>query len=95
MSEVVDEELVVTLRRLLTQSGGTVARVTHELETREALTDDTALAQLRDDVLVIEEELAALKAMLLGYIDWDSKLQQLLDGEIPPLEDDPDGLGYE
>jgi hypothetical protein len=93
VAEVVDEELVPTLRRLLTQSSGTIARVVDELETRGTVIDDAGLAQVRDDVFVVDEELTILKAMLLGDFDWDSELQQLLDGEMPPLEYDPDADG--
>lgn len=93
VKKVVDEELVPTLRWLLTQSSGTIGRVVDELETRGTVIDDAALSQLRDDVLVVDEELTILKAMLLGNIDWDSELQQLLDGEIAPLDHDPDADG--
>jgi hypothetical protein len=90
---VVDEELIPALRWLLTQSSGTIARVVDELETRGAVVDDAGLAQLRDDVSVVDAELTILKAMLVGDIDWDSNLQRLLDGEIPPLEHDRDADG--
>jgi hypothetical protein len=93
VEKVVDEELVPMLRRLLTQSSGTIGRVVDELETRGTVIDDAALSQLRDDVLVVDEELTILKAMLLGDIDWDSELQQMLGSEIPPLDHDPDADG--
>ncbi len=79
--------LVLRLRWLLTQSSGTIADVAHQLETRAADVDDAARQQLRDDVLVLDEELALLKALLLPPIDWDAEHERLLAGEIPPFED--------
>ena len=90
IADAIGDELVPTLRWLLTQAGGTVGRVTHQLEHRAADIDDDARAQLRDDVLVLDDELATLKALLLGLIDWDSELARLLKGELPPLDIDRD-----
>lgn len=90
VAEAMGDELVPTLRWLLTQAGGTIARVAHQLEHRAADIDDDARAQLRDDVLVLDDELATLKALLLGLIDWDSELERLLKGELPPLDTDRD-----
>ena len=90
VAEAIGDELVPTLRWLLTQAGGTIARVAHQLEHRAADIDDDARAQLRDDVLVLDDELATLKALLLGLIDWDSELERLLKGELPPLDTDRD-----
>jgi hypothetical protein len=89
VAEAMGDELVPTLRWLLTQSTGTVARVVQQLERRATDIDDGARAQLRDDVLVLDDELAALKAMLLA-IDWDSELARLLRDELPPLDPDSD-----
>ena len=74
------------LRWLLTQSAGTIADVAHQLETHPFDVDDRGREQLRDDVLVIDEELATLKR-LLAFVDWDAELQGLLDEENSP----PDG----
>ena len=71
------------LRWLLTQSAGTMADVAHQLETRPFDVDDRAREQLRDDVLVIEEELAMLKG-LLAVVDWDAEFQGVLGEENPP-----------
>jgi hypothetical protein len=60
-----------------------------QLERRATDIDDGARAQLRDDVLVLDDELAALKALLLA-IDWDSELARLLRDELPPLDPDSD-----
>jgi hypothetical protein len=89
----VEEELIPTLRWLLIQSSGTIARVVDELETRGTVVDDADLAQLRDDVSVVDAELTILKAMMFEDIDWDSNLQRLLDGEIPPFEHESDADG--
>ena len=74
------------LRWLLTQSAGTVADVAHQLETHPFEVDDGGREQLRDDVLVIEEELATLKR-LLAFVDWDAELQDLLGENSPPDTD--------
>jgi hypothetical protein len=52
------------------------------LETRAAEIDDDARAQLGDDVLVRDGELAVVKALLLELIDWDSGLARLLNDEL-------------
>jgi hypothetical protein len=84
------DELLSRLRRLLTQANGTIGEVAHQLETRAADIDDGARVQLRDDVLVLDGELAVVKALLAELIDWDSELKWLLDGELPPLDPDID-----
>jgi hypothetical protein len=81
-------DLVPHLRWLLTESTGTIADVAHQLETRANEVGDNARAQLRDDVSVLAEELATVKALLGGFIDWDYETKRLLAGEIPPLEPD-------
>jgi hypothetical protein len=77
------------LRWLLAQSSGTIADVAHQLETYPFALDDDAREQLRDDVLVIEEELVMLGA-LLASIDWDAEFERLLRDEIPGPETDAD-----
>jgi hypothetical protein len=78
------------LRWLLTQSSGMVAAVANQLEDRPADVDDDARVKLQDDVDVLEEELALLKVLLLGPVDWDAEQGRLLAGEIPPFDDDSD-----
>ena len=75
------------LRWLLTQSAGTVADVAHQLETHPFDVDDRTREQLRDDVLVIEEELATLKG-LLDFVDWDAELRDLLGEQSSPPDPD-------
>jgi len=86
-------ELLPALRWLLTHASGTIGEVVHQLESRAADIDDGARAQLRDDVHVVDGELAVVKALLLELIDWDSELRRLLEDELPPLgtDTDPDG----
>jgi hypothetical protein len=83
-------DLVPRLRWLLTESAGTTANVAHLLETCAAEVDDNARAQLYEDVSVLEEELATVKALLGNYVDWDAAAKRLLAGEIPPLAGDED-----
>jgi hypothetical protein len=90
VADALGDELVPTLRWLLTQATGTVGRVAHQLEHRATDIDDDARAQLRDDVLVLDEELTTLKALLLGMMDWDYEFERLLKGELPPLDADRD-----
>lgn len=90
VAAAIDEELVPTLRWLLTQATDTVGKVAHQLEHRAADVDDDARAQLRDDIHVLDDELATLKALLLGLIDWDKELARLLKDEVPPLDADRD-----
>lgn len=84
------DALLPTLRWLLTQTSGTLGLISHQLETRAADLDDVAREQLRDDVLVLDDELATVKALLFEPIDWDSELMRLLDDEVPPFEEDVD-----
>ena len=79
--------LLPRLRLLLTQSSGTIADVVHQVETRAVDLDADAREQLRDDVLVLDEELATLKTLLVAPIDWDAEHERLLAGEIPPFDD--------
>jgi hypothetical protein len=76
------------LRWLLSQSSGTIANAVHQVETCGAELDEAACEQLRDDLLVLDEELAILKALLITPADWDADYQRLLDGEIPRLDPD-------
>lgn len=93
VASLADDDILATLRWLLTQAGGTVADVAHRLESRAVDIDDRAREQLADDILVLDDELNAVKSLLLGAIDWDSELERLLKGEIPPPEDDTDAEG--
>ena len=89
-----DGELVPRLRWLLTESAGTIANVAHELETRAAEVDDHARAQLQDDILALDDELATVQTLLGNKVDWDAETRRLLAGEIPPFQidaDDEDG----
>lgn len=81
-------DLVPQLRWLLTDSAGTIANVAHQLETRGPEVDDNARARLYDDVSVLDEELATVKALLGNFVDWDAEAKRLLGGEIPPLAGD-------
>jgi hypothetical protein len=90
VAEGIGDELVPTLRWLLTQATGTIGRVAHQLEHRAADIDDDGRAQLREDVLVLDDELATVKALLLQLIDWDSDFERLLKGELPPLDSERD-----
>lgn len=84
------DELIPMLRWLLTQAGGTIGEVAHQLESRAADIDDRARAALRDDVLTVDGELAVVRALLVESIDWDSELKRLLKDELPPLDTEPD-----
>ncbi|MFL5864840.1 MAG: hypothetical protein ACJ780_29440 [Solirubrobacteraceae bacterium] len=75
------------LRWLLAQSSGTIADVAHQLDTAADALDEDALEQLRFDLLVVDDELATLKAMLAEPVDWDAEYGRLLAGEIPAFED--------
>jgi hypothetical protein len=83
-------ELLRRLRWLMTESSGTIANIAHQLETRAAELDDDACDQLRDDVLVLEEDIATLKGQLGAPVDWDAEHERLIAGEVPPFEDDFD-----
>jgi hypothetical protein len=87
------DDLVPTLRWLLTHATGTIGRVAHQLERRAVDIDDADRDQLRDDVLVLDDELTTLKALLLGLIDWNSEFERLLKDELPPLDRDTDPEG--
>ena len=84
------EELLPTLRWLLNEASRTIGEVARELESRAADINDGAREQLRHDVLVLDGELAVVKALLLELIDWDSELTRLLRDELPPLDADTD-----
>jgi len=84
--DLVSDRLLVQLRWLLTQSAGTIADVAYQLETHPFDVDERTRDQLRDDVLVIEDELATLK-MFLAFVDWDAELGRLLGGEDSPPTD--------
>jgi hypothetical protein len=86
VAEHTGDELIPTLRWLLTQASGTIGEVANELESRAADIDDSARAQLRDDVLVLDGELAVVKALLFDLVDWDSELRRLLEDKLPPFD---------
>jgi hypothetical protein len=88
VADAIGEELLPTLRRLLTRAGGTIGRVAHQLEHHAVEIDDDAREQLRDDVVVVDDELAAVKALLIQLNDWDAELERLMNGELPPFETD-------
>jgi hypothetical protein len=84
------DELLPALRWLLAQAGGTIGELGYQLESRAAEIDDRSRAQLREDVLVVDSELAVVKALLAEIIDWDAELRRLLGDEFPPLHTDTD-----
>lgn len=79
-------EMVRRLRWLMAESSGTIAHIAHQLEMHAAELDDDAFAQLRDDASVLDDDLATLKALLLGPVDWDAEYGRLLAGEIAPFD---------
>jgi hypothetical protein len=82
--------LLRRLRWLMTESSGTIAYVAHQLESRGVELDDDACDQLHEDVLVLDEDIANLKSLLLPTVDWDAEHERLIAGEIPPFEDEPE-----
>ena len=90
VARLADDGLLATLRWLLTQASGTIADVAQQLESRAVDIDDRARVQLGDDVLVLDDELNTVKALLLKATDWDTELERLLKGEIPPPGADSD-----
>lgn len=92
LAEPTRDEILPTLRWLLAQASGTIGEVGHQLETRAVEIGDRSRAQLRDDVLVVDGELAVVKALLLEVIDWDAELRRLLGDESSPpdAETDPE-----
>jgi hypothetical protein len=87
--EVEAGDLRRRLRWLMAEASGTIAYIAHHLETHAPEIDDAARDQLRDDVLILDEDLATLKAFLLA-VDWDAAHGRLIAGELPPFEDDLD-----
>jgi hypothetical protein len=85
-----EDELITYLRLLLIRSTDTVAEVKQHLETQVRPLDRETRAQLADDVLRLDDELASLKAFLIAPLDWDAEYKRLLAGETPPLEHGPD-----
>jgi hypothetical protein len=84
------EELLPTLPWLLTKASGTIGLIAYKLESRAADIDDGARARLRDEVLVLEDELITVKALLAELIDWDLEFGRLLDDELPPFDTELD-----
>jgi hypothetical protein len=89
-AEPTADQLLPTLRWLLTKASGTLGLIAHQLESRAADIDDAERAQLRDDVRVLEDELVTVKALLAELIDWDAEFGLLLEDELPPCDPDPD-----
>jgi uncharacterized Zn finger protein len=89
-----DEELIPRLRWLVREATGTIGDLAHRLERRASDIDDEARAQLREDLDVLEDELEAVRALLISPAGWDAQLTRLLEDEVPPLEDhtDPEDL---
>jgi hypothetical protein len=83
-------DVVPMLRWLLTEATGTIGHAAHQLETHAAEIDDHARAELQDDLITLDEELAIVKALLHDPTDWDDENRRLLAGEIPPLQDEAD-----
>jgi len=86
VTEHAGDELLPTLRWLLTQASGTIGAGANELESRAVDIDDGARAQLRDDVIVLDGELGVVKALLFNLVDWDLELRQLLQDKLPPFD---------
>jgi hypothetical protein len=40
--------------------------------------------------MAVDDELATVKALLIGLNDWDAELERLMNGELPPFETDTD-----
>lgn len=88
--QALGDELLPTLRWLLAKASGTLGLIAHQLESRAADIDDDERAHLQDDVLVLEDELVTVKALLAGLIDWDGEFGRLLGDELPPFDPDTD-----
>ena len=82
------DEVLPKLRWLLTQATGTIGEAAYELESRAADIDDGAREHLRDDVLVLDGELAVVKGLLVELHDWDSEFGRLLRNELTPPDTD-------
>jgi hypothetical protein len=80
--------LLRRLRWLMAESSGTIAYIAHQVESRAAALDDDACEQLREDVLVLDDDVESLKALLLVSVDWDAEHGRLIAGDVPPCEDD-------
>ncbi len=83
-------EVLTLMRSLMSEATATAADVTHLLETRGDALDEGARAQLREDALLLDEEVETLKVLLLAPADWDAEYERLLAGDLPPFEHDPD-----
>jgi len=87
-------DTVLMLRWYVNEATGQLANVGYQLEIRADEIDGEARAQLRHDLILLEEELTIVAALLDEPIDWDVENTRLLTGEIPPFEDDDDdGFG--
>jgi hypothetical protein len=74
----------------MAEASGTIANIAHQLETDASKLDEYASEQLLDDVLVLDEDLAVLKALLPVPVDWDAAHGRLIAGELEPFEDESD-----
>jgi len=83
---LVDVELVAHVRWLISKTGGTIAAIAHQLETRAVDVDEAAREHLRVDLGALEDETTKLKELLAGPIDWDAECRRLLADEVPPWE---------
>jgi hypothetical protein len=84
------DEPLRRLRWLMAEASGTIANIAHQLETQASKLDDYARDQLLDDVLVLDEDLDVVKALLPVPVDWDAAHGRLIAGEVPPFEDESD-----
>jgi hypothetical protein len=89
ISEPAGDAVLPNLRWLLAQASGTIGLIAHRLESRAADIDDEAREQLRDDLVMLEDDLATVKALLLELVDWDLELGRLLIDEVPPFDEFP------
>lgn len=86
-AETEGEELVWGLRQLLASSGEMIGDVAHALETRGEDVDGKGRELLQDEVRAVEVDIAVLKTLLSGPVDWDRECKRLLADEVPPFED--------
>ena len=61
------------MRWLLSEATSAAGDVANLLETRGDVLDEDARALLREDALILEDELETLKAQLLAPADWDAE----------------------
>lgn len=83
-------DTVLMLRWFVSEATGQIANVAYQLEIRADEIDDEARARLWHDLIILEEELTIVEALLEAPIDWDAENRRLLAGEVPSFEDDDD-----